>query len=63
MDLAEEVLRVTKIKYQQGLGTNLEIVNAESDLKQAQNNYFSALYDVLIAKVDLDKAHGKLIKQ
>lgn len=62
MELAEEVLRVTKIKYTQGLGTNLEIVNAESDLKQAQNNYFSALYDVLIAKVDLDKAQGKLIK-
>ena len=63
MDLAAEVLRVSKIKYQQGLGTNLEVVNAESDLKQAQNNYFSALYDVLIAKVDLDKAQGKFINQ
>lgn len=63
MELAEEVLNVTKIKYQQGLGSNLEIVNAESDLKTAQNNYFSALYDVLIAKVDLDKAQGNLIKK
>jgi outer membrane protein TolC len=63
MDLAQEVLKVSKIKYLQGVGSNLEVVNAESDLKQAQNNYFSALYDVLIAKVDLDKAQGKLIKQ
>lgn len=63
MELAAEVLRVSKIKYQQGLGTNIEVVNAESDLKQAQNNYFSALYDVLIAKVDMDKAQGKLLKQ
>jgi outer membrane protein TolC len=63
MDLAQEVLNVSKIKYLQGVGSNLEVVNAESDLKQAQNNYFSALYDVLIAKVDLDKAQGKLIKQ
>ena len=62
MDLASEVLRVSKIKYQQGVGSNMEVVNAESDLKQAQNNYFSALYDVLIAKVDLDKSQGKLIK-
>ena len=62
MDLAKEVLRVSKIKYQQGVGSNMEVVNAESDLKQAQNNYFSALYDVLIAKVDLDKSQGKLIK-
>lgn len=63
MDLAQEVLSVSKIKYLQGLGSNLEVVNAESDLKQAQNNYFSALYDVLISKVDLDKAQGNLIKK
>jgi outer membrane protein TolC len=63
MELAQEVLRVSKIKFQQGLGSSLEVVNGESDLKAAQNNYFSALYDVLIAKVDLDKAQGKLIKK
>lgn len=61
MELAEEILRVTKIKYQQGVGSNLEVVNAENDNRQAQTNYFAALYDVLVAKVDLDKAHGKLI--
>jgi outer membrane protein TolC len=63
MELAQQVLRVSKIKFQQGLGSSLEVVNGESDLKAAQNNYFSALYDVLIAKVDLDKAQGKLIKK
>ncbi|RYU93285.1 TolC family protein [Emticicia agri] len=61
LDLAQEVVRVTKIKYQAGQGTNIEVVNAESALKEAQTNYFAALYDVLIAKVDLDKALGKLI--
>lgn len=61
MELAQEVVRVSKIKYQQGTGSNLEIINAEADLKQAQTNYFASLYDVLIAKVDLDKAHGKLL--
>ncbi|SOE22174.1 Outer membrane protein TolC [Spirosomataceae bacterium TFI 002] len=59
--LAEEVVRVTQIKYKEGVGSNLEIVNAENDLKQAQTNYLAALYDVLVAKVDLDKAQGKLI--
>ncbi len=29
MELAKEVVRVTKIKYQQGVGSNLEVVNAE----------------------------------
>jgi outer membrane protein TolC len=61
MELAQEVLRVSQIKFQQGLGSSLEVVNAESDLKQAQNNYFSALYDVIITKVDLDKAQGKIL--
>lgn len=60
LDLAKEVLRVSKIKYQGGLGSNLEVVNAESSIKEAQTNYFAALYDVIIAKVDLDKAQGKL---
>lgn len=60
MELANEVVRVAQLKFQQGIGSNLEITNAENDLKQAQTNYFAALYDILIAKIDLDKAQGKL---
>ena len=63
MELAQEVVRVSKIKYQAGAGTNIEVINAESSLKEAQTNYFAALYDLLIAKVDLDKANGKLLAE
>ena len=62
MDLATEIVRVSKIKYQAGAGTNIEVINAESSLKEAQTNYFAALYDLLIAKVDLDKANGRLLE-
>ena len=58
--LAENVARVTKIKYEQGVGSNIEVIDAESSLKQAQINYFDALYAALVARVDLDKAYGKL---
>jgi outer membrane protein TolC len=61
MDLATNVARVTRIKFEQGVGSNLEVVTAESDLKNAQNNYYNALYDAVIAKVDLDKAYGRLV--
>lgn len=61
MELASNVARVTKIKYEQGVGSNLEVVDAENSLRQAQTNYYSALFDAMIAKVDLDKAYGKLI--
>jgi outer membrane protein TolC len=60
MELAQEVARVTKIKYQEGVGSNLEVVNAESDLKQAQINYYQALYDALVSKIDYQKATGTL---
>lgn len=60
MNLAEEVYNVTVIKYQQGVGSNIEVIDADADYKQAQTNYFSALYDALIATVDLEKAYGKL---
>ncbi|MDJ1495910.1 TolC family protein [Cytophagaceae bacterium DM2B3-1] len=62
LDLAQEIVRVTRIKYQQGVGSNIEVINAEASLKEAQTNYYAALYDALIAKVDLDKATGDLYK-
>jgi len=60
LNLAKEIAHVTTIKYQQGVGTNLELVNAEADLKTAEINYFSALYDLSVAQIDLQKAKGIL---
>jgi outer membrane protein len=37
------------------------VVDAENSLRQSQTNYYSALFDAMVAKVDLDKAYGKLI--
>lgn len=58
--LALEVFEMTQIKYEEGVGSNLEVIEADSALKEAETNYFSALYDALIAKVDLEKALGIL---
>lgn len=60
MALAEQVYNQTKLKYEQGLGSNLEVTNAETDMVTAQNNYFSAVYDAVIARIDYLKAIGKL---
>lgn len=60
VDLAKEIVRVSKIKYKEGVGSNIEVINAESAFKEAQTNYYSALYDFLISKVDLSKAKGEL---
>ena len=58
--LAEKVYNSTKLKYEQGLGSNMEIYNAETELKVSQNNYYAALYDAILAKIDFLKAIGKL---
>lgn len=60
LTLAKEILRVSRIKYEQGVGSSLEVTTAETSLKEAQNNYITALYDLLISKVELDKASGRI---
>ncbi len=61
LKLSEEVLRVTRIKYSAGVGSNLEVINAESGYREAQANYYNALYELLLAKVELEKAKGQLL--
>ena len=63
LDLATDVARVTRIKFNSGVGSNLEVITAETDLRSAQTNYYSSIYDVLVAKVDRDKATGELYNQ
>lgn len=56
--LAEKVYDIAQKKYKEGLGTNIEIIQAQTSLKESQTNYFNSLYDAMIAKIDLRKALG-----
>ncbi len=60
IDLAQQVYNTTKLKYEQGLGSNQEINQAQTDLVTAQNNYYGSLYDAINAKIDFQTAAGKL---
>jgi outer membrane protein TolC len=60
MELAETVYNQTRLKFQQGIGSNTEISTAQSDLSVAQNNYILATYDAINAKIDFLRATGKL---
>jgi outer membrane protein len=59
-DLAMEVLRVSKIKYEQGVGSSIEVTQAQTALQDADNSYIQGLYDALVSKVDLDQAYGRI---
>jgi len=63
LDLANEISRVSRVKYKQGVGSSLEVLNAEASIKESQVNYFTALYNALIAKVELEKANGTLYNE
>jgi outer membrane protein TolC len=60
MKLAEQVYNSETKKYEIGTGSSFSILKADTDLQQAQSNYFKALYDAIIAKVSYLKALGKL---
>jgi outer membrane protein TolC len=59
-DLAQEIVRVARLKYKEGVGSSIEVLNAEASFREAQTNYFASLYDFLIAKVDQDRSLGRL---
>ncbi len=60
MQLADDIYRITQIKYREGVGSNLEVMEADAALKEAQTNYFGSLYDAVIAQIELKKALGTL---
>ena len=59
-ELAREVLRVAKIKYQQGVGSSIEVTQAQTELENADNSYVQSLYDALVSRVDLNRAYGRI---
>lgn len=62
LDLAKHVLEEAQKKYGQGSSSNIEIISAQTALKDAETNYFNALYDAVVAKVEYDKSIGVLNK-
>jgi outer membrane protein len=62
LDLANRILKTTTIKYNEGVGSNLELITANQDLKTTQTNYLNAVYNLLVAKLDYIVAIGDPIK-
>ena len=60
LDLANEIYETTMTKFEEGVGSSIEVKQAESDYYNAQASYINKLYDLLIAYTDLRKANGTL---
>jgi outer membrane protein TolC len=60
LELAQKVYDKTKLKYEEGIGSSLEVKEAESELSTAQANYTDAMLQVYMARVELRRATGQL---
>ncbi|RYF98067.1 MAG: TolC family protein, partial [Chitinophagaceae bacterium] len=58
--LAQDVFSNTRNNYDNGLANLTDLLDAESSLTQAQNNYSTALLDYKIAEIQLLKSKGEL---
>ena len=56
--LAQKILNTTMIKYKEGVGSSLEISQAEQELYRTQSAKITALYELIVAKTELEKALG-----
>ena len=60
LDITEDIYNKTNIKFREGVGSSIEVTQAEDSLYTAQGNYINAIYELLITKTDLDITLGKI---
>jgi outer membrane protein TolC len=60
LDLARDVFNTIELQYRSGIKAYLELITAETDLRNAQTNYSDALYQVLSSKLDVQRALGTI---
>ena len=58
--LAQSIMTLDQDRYNQGTLTAASLKNTEYSLQNAQNNYLTSVYNVLIAQVNYKKALGEL---
>lgn len=59
VEQAEEDYRIAQLRYQAGVGTNTDVIDASVALTNAKNNYLQALYDYNTSKTNLQNAMGE----
>lgn len=58
--LAADVYNTLRLQYTAGIKTYLDVIIAETDLRSTQLNYLTALNQVLVSKLDMQKALGAI---
>ena len=56
--VAERSYRITRLRLKEGVGSRLELTDAELQLNTAKTNYLQAVYDYLMASAEMEKSLG-----
>ncbi len=59
--VAKEVYDIIQLQYRSGIKTYLEVITSETDLRSSEINYYTAMYQLLASKIDVQKAAGQII--
>ncbi len=59
ISVAERSYHISRLRFKEGIGSRLELTDAELQLNKAKTNYLQAVYDGLAASTQLDKALGR----
>jgi outer membrane protein len=60
VEVARRVYESLKLKYEQGMISGLDLVNADNNYLRAETDYISAVMQVLSTRVQLDKLYGQI---
>jgi outer membrane protein TolC len=63
ISVAERSYRITRLRLREGVGSRLELSDAELQLNTAKINYLRAVYDYLVASVELEKSLGRTVPE
>ncbi len=58
IDQAQKAVRIAQTRFKSGVGTQLELLDAQVAMTRAQTNYAQAIYDYLVAKAEWQYAVG-----
>jgi outer membrane protein TolC len=62
VEQGDEQLRIANVRFQAGVSTNLEVVTAQAALSQAELSRVQAIYNVNVARAQLERAVGAAVE-
>jgi len=58
IEQAQKAVRIAQTRFKSGVGTQLELLDAQVAMTRSQTNYAQALYDYLVSKTEWEFATG-----